>query len=415
MKKEKKFAASLSIAIVWLFYLYTYIARVEPSVLINELMTDFNITSSVVGFVVSVMYIPYVIMQVPCGVITDRLGVKTMVALSCAVCSLGTFVFGTANGVLQLEVGRFLVGLSSASAFLCCGKVASEFFDRKNFSMLMGISMFMGCFGGISGTAPIALLVDKIGWRNTTYILSLIGILLLILTITFIPNSKKKEKTDAEDANKILYGLKVVSKNPKAWILGIYGAMSYLPLSAIAELWGIPFMEQRFGIPTEKAAVASIFIFVGFGLGGIVAAWVAERINSYKKTIIITAILMALSFTIAIYNDQISYTTCLVLLFLGGAFAGTDTLCFTLAFELVPKEYSGTSTGFMNMLVMTSGIIFQPLLGKLLDFFRNGLVTDAGEPIYNLVMYRSAFVFVIIAMVVAVISTFFINELKRRA
>lgn len=413
MNQEKKYSAILVISIAWLFYLYTYIARVEPSVLINELMTDFNITSSVVGVVVSVMYIPYVIMQVPCGVITDKLGVKMMIALSSVLCALGTFVFGAAHAVSQLEVGRFLIGLSSASAFLCCGKVASEFFDRKKFSMLMGISMLMGCLGGISGTAPIALLVEKCGWRITTYILSAIGVLLLILVLAFVPTTKKSEKK--ENSQKILYGLKVIAKNPKAWFLGVYGAMSYLPLSAIAELWGIPFVEKRFGVPTDQAAISSIFIFVGFGLGGVVAAWVAEKINSYKKTIIVSAVLMTISFVAAMYNDQISYAFCLGLLFLGGLFAGTNTLCFTLAFELVPQEYNGTSTGFMNTLVMVSGVIFQPLLGKLLDFFRNGLVTDAGEPIYNLVMYRSAFVFVIASMVIAIISSFFINELKRRA
>lgn len=105
---------------------------------------------------------------------------------------------------------------------------------------------------------------------------------------------------------------------------------------------------------------------------------------------------------------------CLVLLFLGSICAGANNLAFAVAYHLVPKEFAGTSAGFTNMLIMSSGVIFQPLLGKLLDFFRNGLVNSDGTPVYNLVMYRSAFLFVIAGMFLAIIATFFINDVKHK-
>ena len=407
---ENRSAAFLSIAICWMFYLFSYITRVEPSVLANDLMGDFNLTSSVFGFIVSIAYLPYVAMQIPCGVITDKLGTKTMVSASCGLCAIGTFVFGSAESILQLEIGRFLIGLASASAFLCCGKVATEFFDKRKYSMLMGVAMCMGCFGGIAGSAPTAYLVSKFGWRFATYAIAGFGILLTIVAMTFM---KKNEKTNNQKI-KLLSGLKIISKNPRAWILGFYGAMTYLPLSALAELWVVPFMEQRYGISTEKAAISSIIIFIGFALGGIISAWVAEKINSYKKTIILFTLGVIVSFWFAIYNDSIDFYTCLTMLFLGGICAGANTLAFTIAYHLVPSEFGGTSAGFTNALVMSSGIIFQPLLGKLLDFFRNGLVTADGTPVYNLTMYRSAFLFVIVGMFFAIMATFFINDVKHK-
>ncbi len=407
--KPQKNTAILSIAICWMFYLFSYIARVEPSVLANDLMTEFSLTSSVFGFIVSMAYFPYVAMQIPCGVITDKLGTKTMLSISCAICSLGTFIFGSAHSIFCLELGRFLIGLSSASAFLCCGKVATDFFGKDKYAMLMGIAMCMGCLGGISGSAPTAYLVSKFGWRVATYIISGIGIGLTILAMTCM----RKVKSDTSET-KLLSGLKIIAKNPRAWILGFYGAMTYLPLSALAELWVVPFMEKRYGIATEKAAIASIILFVGFALGGVIAAWVAEKINSYKKTIIMFTFGVIIAFWIAIYNDSISFVSCLMFLFLGGICAGTNTLAFAVAYNLVPKEFGGTSAGFTNALIMSSGIIFQPLLGKLLDFFRNGLVNADGIPVYNLVMYRSAFIFVIIGMFLAIIATFFINDVKHR-
>ncbi|GHT88969.1 MFS transporter [Alphaproteobacteria bacterium] len=405
----------LMISIAWLFYLYEYVLRVEPSVLVNDLMGGFGLNSSMIGFVISVLYIPYVALQVPCGMLTDKLGVRGMIAISSALCGVGAFIFGSATCIFQLELGRFLIGVASASAFLCCGKVAIDFFEKSKVSMLMSITMFMGCFGGISGAAPTAFLVDKIGWRQTTFIFAAAGIVISIIAALLLKNKKEEKATEEKNKSqqKILDGIKKVIKNKKTWIVGIYGMASYLPLSAIAELWGIPFLEQRYGVSTEKAALSSAFIFIGFGVGGIIFSWLAEKINSYKNAISISAVGMLIAFIFAIYNDSLSFELCVALLFFCGLFAGANTLCFALSIDLVPAEFGGTSTGFMNMLIMSSGVIFQPILGRLLDFFRNGLVTDAGTPIYNLTMFRSAFVFVVVSMICALVATFFTNDVKR--
>ena len=415
MRSEKSTTAALAISIAWLFYLFSYISRAEPCVLVNELINDFHITSATVGFIVSCVYLTYVPMQIPAGIIADKLGVKTVLVASSLICSLGAFIFGSGSSIFQLEIGRLLIGMASAPAFLCCGKVAAEYFDKKQVGMLMGVSMVMGCLGGIFGTSPVAFLSSHIGWRGATYVIASVGILTAILAFLCIKSSKPKETSSIkEQEHSIMDGIKTMAKNPKFWLLGFYGAMSYLPLSALAELWGVPFMELRFGVSTEKAAISSIVIFIGFGLGGVISAMVAEKINSYKKTIIIFTLGLSISFGLSFYSDMIGFNACLLLMFLGGTFAGANTLCFAIAFSLVPKKFIGTAGGFTNMLIMTSGIIFQPLLGKLLDFFRNGKVTPDGTPIYDIPMYRSAFMFVIVGMVAATIATFFINDLKHQ-
>ena len=400
----------ISVIICWMFYLFAYVIRVEPSVIAKSLINEFGITSSIIGFLGSVAYIPYVVMQIPCGVIADKLGTKKVVAISCAICSIGAFIFGSANSVFQLEVGRFFIGLATASAFLCCGKVATEFFDRRKYAMFVGIAMCMGCLGGIAGSSPTAYLVSQFGWRVATYVIASFGAILAIFATIFMKQAPKIQPTNEE--THILTGLKIIARNPRAWVLGFFGAMTYLPLSALAELWVVPFMEQKFGISTTKAAVSSIIIFVGFAAGSVIAAWIAEKINSYKKTIIIFTLGTAIFFSIAIYNDGIGFMTCLLVLFIGSICAGANNLSFPIAYSLVPHEYCGTSGGFNNTLIMSSGIMFQPLLGKVLDIARNGLVDDAGNPMYTIDMYRNAFIAVVIGLFLALIAAFFINDLK---
>lgn len=411
MKSQDKRGMFLSVVLCWMFYLFAYVIRVEPSVVAKNLINDFGITSSVIGFLGSIAYFPYVAMQIPCGVIVDKLGTKTVVLISCALCSTGAFIFGAANSVLQLEISRFLIGLSTASAFLCCGKIALELFDKRRYAMFVGIAMCMGCLGGIAGSSPTAYLVSEYGWRAATYVIAAFGSILTLLVLFCMQKSPKVQ--NAEEIH-ILTGLKAIVKQPRAWILGIYGAMTYLPLSAFAELWAVPFMEQRYGVSTAKAAISSITIFIGFAAGSVLAAWVAKKINSYKKTIVMFTFGIAIAFGIAMYNDTIDFNACLGLLFIGAVCAGANNLTFPVAYSLVPPAYGGTSAGFTNALIMSSGLLFQPLLGKVLDFARNGLVDEVGAPIYTLAMYRSAFLAIVLGFVLAIISSFFINDLRHK-
>ena len=97
MAKERSGGKAIcSLLICWLFYLYSYVTRVEPSVLVNQLQSEFGITTSVIGFAISIAYIPYVAMQIPCGILTDKLGIKNMLLASCVLSSIGAFVFGSA-------------------------------------------------------------------------------------------------------------------------------------------------------------------------------------------------------------------------------------------------------------------------------------------------------------------------------
>ncbi|MDR3224553.1 MAG: MFS transporter [Holosporales bacterium] len=393
----------------WLFYLLVYIVRVEPSVLSNCFMDEFKITSSVYGFIVSIAYIPYIIMQIPCGIIADKLGTKSVLISSCIFLTMGTFIFGAAGGVLQLEIGRFFIGLASSAAFLCCIKMATDCFEPKKQGMMMGITMSMGCLGGITGTAPVAYLVNLVGWRIATYSMACFGVLIGILAVVCMSNKSGKSGSSNTE---IFKALKLLVSNRNIWVLGFSGAMAYLPLSALAELWIVPFIEKRFSISTEIAAAASITIFIGYGIGSVFSPWVAQKIASNKNTLIIGLSVAVCAFWTALFSDAVDFYACLGLLFVGSLCAASSMLCFPMACSNVDAKYGGTASGVVNMLIMCSGLIFQPALGKLLDFFRGGLTTAEGLPIYTIETYRGAMRAFVIAMIFGLIITFFVSEKK---
>ena len=407
----KNTSAIITIVLCFSFYAFAYFARVEPGALLNELMQEFSLNTAEVGTIIStIAYAPYVAMQIPSGILADKFGLRKIITICSFSCALGMFLFGSAQSAWQLALARFLIGLSATSAFLSCGKAASELSDKSKYGLFMGIAMFLGCTGGILGTNLSSNLAPIFGWRTFTCYVAIVGVIIAILSYLFIKDPEPTKKIN--NNTNILEGLKILVKNKNVWLIGVYGLVSYLPLSAIAELWGIPFIQYRFNASNQQATICSAVILLSFGVGSIIADNVAKKLNSYKKTIIIFLILSLISFSIAFYSDSINYIMCLILLGLGGFFAGCNTLSFPFCYALVPKEYAGTSTGFTNTLIMANCIIFPPLLGKLLDIFRAGRVNSEGLPLYSLDDYRYAFMAIILSLIIAIISVIFVKETK---
>ena len=402
--------AFITIILCFTFYAFAYFARVEPGALLDDLMKDFSLNAAEIGTIAAtIAYIPYVALQIPGGILSDKFGLRKVISLCSLLCAIGMLIFGSAQNSWQLAFGRFIIGLSASSSFLVCGKAAADLFDKSQYGLFMGIAMFLGCLGAVLGVNLSAYLAPILGWRYLTYYAAIVGIIVAILAYIFI---KDPEPTNKSSNTNVLAGLKTLVCNKNVWLIGVYGFISYVPMSAIAELWGIPFIQNRFNVLLQDATICSAVVFISFGLGSIISERVAAKLKSYKKTIILFLILTLIFFAIAFYSDSINYITCLILFGLGGFFAGCNTLSFPVCYDLVPPEYAGTSTGFTNTIIMFNCIVFPPLLGKLLDVFRDGKVNSEGLPAYSISDYRHAFLFIIISLIIAIISVMFVKEKK---
>jgi MFS family permease len=78
-----------------------------------------------------------------------------------------------------------------------------------------------------------------------------------------------------------------------------------------------------------------------------------------------------------------------VLLFLFGVFNSVEILTFVLAREVADRRISGTVIALINMIVMLGGMVFQPLIGKILDLQWNGSMLN-GVRLFSAHDYRVA-------------------------
>ena len=67
-----------------------------------------------------------------------------------------------------------------------------------------------------------------------------------------------------------------------------------------------------------------------------------------------------------------------------------EIICFVMARESVPEELTATAMAFVNMLVMFSGLIVQPVVGWLLTWSHQHSIQHP----QSLIDYRVAFLFI---------------------
>ena len=394
--------------IATVFYLYELALRVSPSVMTNDLMGTFNVTSTMLGILVSFYYYAYTALQIPCGIILDRLGARNLLGISALLCVIGSCLFACSNKIVVAQIGRFLVGCGSACAFISCLQIAANLFPKRYFVVLAGITNMMGTLGGLFGGFPVARAVNVLGWQNATYILATIGIIIAILIFMLVPKNMGEQKPKTNNQS-IAINIAKLLKNSQVILSGIVAGFMYLPIDAFAELWAVPFFMAKYGISNEKASLASAIIFVGVAIGSVILALFAKKIESYTKTIKLATTLMAVSFIPLVYTDCNLYTAfCIVLII--GLLTGAQPIGFTIAKESVSAEISGTTLAMTNCIVMLIGSIFQPFLGALLDFFWDGKLNEAGLRIYSKSAYEHAILVIPIFLAIAYVVSVFLKE-----
>jgi MFS family permease len=222
------------------------------------------------------------------------------------------------------------------------------------------------------------------------------------------PNSLIKQKKDTSP--KLWPSLQTVITNRQIWLAAVVGGFMYLPISAFSELWGIPFLMNTYQINCELASTANVMLFLGMAVGGPVAAWLAKICQNYVKVMRLSALSTAVLFAAIACAQWLPLNLMFVLLFLAGVTIGGQVLCFTCAKNNTTHEISGTTVAFTNAIVMMSGVIFQPLLGLILDMAWDGKITEAGLRIYTESNYQVAILAVPICLFASWVILSWLND-----
>lgn len=393
-----------------LFYIYEFALQVSPSVITSDLMRTFSVDATRLGLLGASFFFTYTIMQLPGGLILDRFGARMTLTVVGTLCAFGALIFSEAVNLPMAAFGRILMGIGGAFAFNSVLYLILRWFPPAYFAFFVGLLQILCTVGAIGGGSVLAILTEKIGWRHAMALFALIGFIIVVISWAGVRNQPYDPVNAEREEARLFKNLKEIIKNPQTWLIAIYSVSIWAPMVGFSALWGIPFLKTSEHLSSVGAANAIAFSWIGAATASPVIGWLSDQIKHRNMLLTSVAFLGFTALLILIFIPNLSYTTTLFLLFLVGVSASGQSLIFAVVKDINRFQAVSTANGFNNMAVVIGGLLFQPLIGKLLDWRWSGVFFE-NERIYTLSSYQIALTILPVCCLIAtVVSLFFIRE-----
>ena len=404
-----------------LYYSYEYFLRISPSVMEPALRAHFNLSATGFGLLSAFYYYAYVPLQLPVGILLDRYGPRLLLTIACSICVFGTFIFASTSIFWVAALGRFLVGLGSAFAFVGVLKLATIWLPENKLAMVSGMAAALGTIGAMIGDNLLGVLVLNVGWKQTVNLTGYFGVGLIFLLWFGIRDRRDSDQFSGtvDTFRKSMTDLLLIAKNSQIWINGLFGCLVYLPTTVFAELWGIPYLKHAHGLTQESADFANSLLFLGFTIGAPLMGFVSDHLKRRKLPMLLGATGAAIVMMMVLYWPNLTLSNIQFLMFTLGLLYSAQCIVFAVGRELSPNEAAGTAMAMTNMLVMLGAMFLQPLVGRLLDISLkwhatsidvDALSLDALQQLYTADDYQFALSIIPLGIIIAAILTFFLKE-----
>ena len=373
------------------FYLYEFILQVAPSVMADQMMKTFRVSAEGFGIISAFYFYAYAPMQLPAGILFDRYGPRKLMTSALLLCAIGSFFFALTDSVIMASMGRFLIGIGSAFSFIGVLVLLSRWFPPQHFAIFAGIAQLMSSVGAIFGEMPLASLIEHVGWREASFMLAGIGILLALFLWCFIRDfpHQSTQSLPAHRFRDEWQRLLEVCSRSYTWITGAYAFSIWTPIAVFAALWGVPYLQEKYQVSVIVASGMCSMIWLGIGVGSPLLGWLSDRCSNRRLALAFSSCMGLAATLVLLYMPGVPLGWMYVVLFILGLGAGGQTVSFAVVKDNNPAHLVGTASGFNNLSVLIGGAVFQPLVGVILHRSADWHLVD-GVPVYAINAYQKA-------------------------
>lgn len=397
-----------------IFYCYEFVLRIIPGILQSELRAAFgHISASTFGQLSALYYFAYSPMQMPVGMLMDRFGPRRLLTLACLCCTIGSLMFSHSQSLIIAGSGRFMVGFGSSFAFVGVLSLAVQWLPPRFFSLVAGLMTTLGMLGLVYGEVKITELAADMSLSYVLLGLVVIGGILSILIFLVVRDGQTNPHHPIQKLPEFLRTVWSVLTSPQVWLIGFIGACLYTSLSVFGELWGKSYLEQAHHLTKIQAAHTISLMFLGFGIGAPIVGYFSDHMGQRILPLLVGAIFSLICISLILYYPHLSHDSLNVLMFLYGFFSAAEIIVFIMGKEYSGVHLSGTVFAVVNMIITLGGVIYQPMVGVILDLFHDQR-TYNGEFIYSPVDYQIALSILPLSLILLCLAVWWLRRLPLR-
>ena len=404
-------------------FLFVNFHRTATAVLADSLARTFDATGSQLGLLHASFFYIYAALQLPAGLAVDRYGPRWVGAVGLAVLSAGVLWFARSDTLLAAFLARTVVGLGGSVCYIATLRFCANWFRPDEYATMTGYTVAAAGAGGILATTPLALAIDRVGWRLAilaTGMLTAVVAVAVAGAVRDTPTAAGYEDPgvavgtpDGGSASlaDIVANARTVLREAETWLMGL---LLFLVLGVnftVLGLWGVPFVADTYGVSVARASTYLLVGNVGFVLGSPAIGALSDRTGRRTELIVATAVVFALSYGVLVTVPPLPVVG--VALFCALLANGGVSLVFTVGKERHEPAVAGTVTGVVNSLGYVGAATLPTVMGAVLDAYWTGEVIN-GARVYTVAGYRVAFAIATTAALLAVVAGLWLHRREAR-
>ncbi|MEU9081640.1 MFS transporter [Streptomyces sp. NPDC048357] len=363
-------------------YFVAVIFRTSLGVAGLDAADRFHVNASALATFSLLQLLVYAGMQIPVGLMVDRLGTKKVLTLGAVLFTVGQLGFALSPSYGMALAARALLGCGDAMTFISVLRLGTRWFPARRGPLMAQLAGLVGMAGNLVSTLVLAPVLHGVGWTAAFAGSAVAGLVVLVPLVLFLrdhPEGHGPAPVQRGSGGSVGSGGSggfVRRQIRESWAepgtrLGLWVHFTtQFPAMVFLLLWGMPFLVEAQGLSRTTAGglltlVVASNMALGLVYGQAVGRRQSARIPLALGTVGLTALLWAA--VLAYPGDAapmwLLITLCLVL----GGCGPASMIGFDFARPANPPERQGTASGITNMGGFIASMTTLLTVGVLLD------------------------------------------------
>jgi MFS family permease len=322
--------------------------------------TEFGLGYAALGLLRTLFSGTLAALQIPSGMLAQRLGAAPVLALGTALVGIGYLVAGASSGLALLAVALALGGVGASTQHPIGSSLIAQAFAGPRSLKALGAYNFAGDIGKMAVPAAASLLLVVLPWRQSVSLIGGVALLAALAVFALAPRSVADPAPRASKA-----GSAVGPSQTDRLAFTTLLAVGMLDSAArMAFLTFLPFVLTAKGASLPLIGAALTAVFAGGAVGKLVCAFLGARIGAVA-TVWLTEGATALGI-VALLPLPLE-AMLLVLPLVGVALNGTSSVLYGSVPELVAPAARLRAFSIFYTGTVGAGAVAPALYGMLGD------------------------------------------------
>lgn len=351
-------------------FFVSYLFRSVNAIVADDLVAELGLSAAELGILSAALLLAFTFVQLPAGVLLDRIGARLVVGWSLALAAGGAVLFARAESFPVMFVARLMLGLGTSCCLMGGLKALSEWYEVRWLPLVNGWFMGIGSAGALTVAAAGPAIAGVAGWRTLFLAMGAATALCAALILLVAPDRRVAQAGTVRGGG---FGEILVSAT--FWRLAPAATLTIGAFMNWQGLWVGPWFADVGNLDRAGVATGVGFCALGMSLGYALVGTATQVLERRGIPPLATcggamALFVAVQIALAFGSIRGSYLLWAAFGFLGS----TGTVAYSIFARSFPLGMVGRVNTLLNLAMFCAAFAMQWGVGLILDRW------PAGQP-----------------------------------